>query len=107
METPVYQIIWATNMAFKVGGNDIVCENSPSTCRRSLCECDKMFAKMQAANYDKFSSDFSIQLSDWEPEDKCIRGQQNTKPNPKCCGGETMPFYVTIQTSKNVAGMEM
>ena len=60
---------------FKVGGNDIVCENSPSTCRRSLCECDKMFAKMQAANYDKFSSDFSIQLSDWEPEDQCIRGK--------------------------------
>ena len=33
-----------------------------------------MFAKMQAANYDKFDNNLSIQESDWEPEDQCIRG---------------------------------
>ena len=60
---------------FKVGGNEIVCENSPKSCRRSLCECDKMFAKMQAANYEKFDSNLSVQLSTWEPEDQCIRGK--------------------------------
>merc|ERR1719394_940889 len=53
-----------------------------------------MFAKMQAANYEKYDSNLSVLNSDWEPEDQCIRGQQNLKPNPKCCGGETMPFYV-------------
>merc|ERR1712113_695086 len=24
----------------------------------------------------------------------CVRGGSDPKPNPKCCGGETMPFYV-------------
>ena len=61
---------------YDVVSDEIVCENSPKSCRRSLCECDKMFAKMQAANYDKFDPNLSVlnAESNWQPEEQCIRG---------------------------------
>ena len=38
-----------------------------------------MFAKMQAANYDKFDSNLSILHAEpenpWQPEDQCVRGK--------------------------------
>jgi len=78
---------------------EITCDNNRRACRRSLCECDKAFAKAQAAAAEEYNSEYNI-LEGWEPQDTCIRGGSAFKHEPACCGGNGNPFVVYNQLVK-------
>ena len=59
---------------YDVVGDDVQCLNKPKTCRRSICECDKMFAKMQADHFDEYDETLHI-LNGFEPQDQCVRSK--------------------------------
>jgi len=72
---------------------EVICGNADSTCRRSLCECDKMFAKMQRDNAAVYETRYNV-LEGWEPLDECVRGGKVLGSQPECCGGNGNPFVV-------------
>jgi len=83
-----------TGYILEVGSDgEISCDNNRRTCRRSLCECDKMFAKMQAEHAAEYDHQYNV-LSGWEPQDSCIRGGSPLRSQPACCGGSGNPFIV-------------
>ena len=67
-----------TGYKYEIVDDEVTCENNFRVCRRSLCECDKMFAKMQAQYAAEYDSNYSL-YSGWEPQDSCIRGSPSIK----------------------------
>jgi len=82
-----------TGYLMEVIDGEVMCKNNPKTCRRSLCECDKIFAKMQAANQHNYNSQMHL-LGGYEPQDSCVRGGNPMRTDPQCCGGNGSPFVV-------------
>jgi len=86
-----YDDWWGYGYKYDIVDQEVQCLNKPKTCRRSICECDKMFAKMQADHFDEYDESLSL-LGGFEPQDQCVR--TGGKGNPGCCGGDGNPFYV-------------
>jgi hypothetical protein len=78
----------------------VTCTDSPGTCHRAICECDKHFTKDHADNVKNFNADYHEELSStgWTT-DQCEHsggggGGSVRGGGPACCGGKTSPFHI-------------
>lgn len=55
----------------------LTCKDDAGTCKRALCECDKMFAELHANVADEYDEQYHIFDGEFEPEDECQPGDPN------------------------------
>jgi len=82
---------------------DAICKDSAGSCKRSLCECDAMFARQHAPVTGVFDQKYHMFWSTtagyemWDPQSDphtfCPRNGGGPYV-PECCGGETTPFIL-------------
>jgi len=87
---------------------DVQCRDQAGSCKRSLCECDAMFAREHPAAKDVFQNKYHMFWSTssgypmWDPKSDnslCPSGGGGAY-EPECCGGETGPFFLYNAVSK-------
>ena len=59
--------------------------NTPSACRRAICECDKEFVHAIRDGYELWNAANSVRFGEFDKEEKCKSGGVKAKFN-KCCG---------------------
>jgi len=84
---------------FRAGPNkgEVKCNNNPKKdelqgCKRKLCECDAMFAKLHVASKDVFDNKYHMFWGQdgWDANEACPRSG-NALVTPKCCGNPSKP----------------
>jgi len=79
-------------------GSGLSCKDNSGTCKRALCECDKMFAELHAAVADQYDQQFHTFDGGFETADECAPNPPKPTQNPtdiQCCGpnqGPKQPF---------------
>merc|ERR1712003_467908 len=81
-------------------GKDVTCGNANSTCRRSLCECDKMFATMQLST--RRDTTFSKAGSLWTSVFEVVK---YLDLNQSVVAATATPLSSTIHWSNSAAPM--
>jgi len=74
-------------------GGEKVCQGSPGTCDRKLCECDLQFAKdhvSQTSAYD--AAKHLFYGNGWNPDTDC--NHPTGSATPKCCGKDNGPSFI-------------
>ncbi|CAG5110121.1 Oidioi.mRNA.OKI2018_I69.chr2.g4555.t2.cds [Oikopleura dioica] len=73
----------------------ITCKDDGETCKRAICECDKMFAESHALVADQYNQDYHMFYSmiGWNPEEQCVIPGPSSTPqvNQQCCGPAVGP----------------
>lgn len=84
-------------------GNVVSKGNSPGTCKRSLFECDHLYAKTLAETQamKDFTTDYHGYWTTigWKHEDECFGGGGVSEP--ECCGGFDKPYFLYNSLNKN------
>jgi hypothetical protein len=80
---------------WKIGPEQsVMCNNQKSSCKRAICECDKMFAMEHAGVADSYDENYHMfwTQTGWNHEENCVHGTEKT--NSQCCGSDGAPSYM-------------